>query len=180
MAVGRDLLQQLSHLLRPLRVQLHNLVARAVVQVVNDSAKLQSVQLGVLDGEDIDDGERFQQYGFTSVPMPGAEAVVVFPAGDRGHPLVVAVDDRRYRLTGLTGGEVAIYHKDGAKVLLKDGGDIEITAAPGGQVIVNDGSGGEPLITKSQFDAHVHPTGVGPSGVPNNAATSGTTVLQGK
>lgn len=179
--VGRDLLQQLSHLLRPLRVQLQNMVARAVVQVVNDSAKLQGVQLGVLDGEDIDDGERFQQYGFTSVPMPGAEAVVVFPGGDRGHPLVVAVDDRRYRLTGLTGGEVAIYHKDGAKVLLKDGGDIEITAAPGGQVLIHDGSGGtEPLITKTQFDSHFHPTGVGPSGVPNNTATSGTDIIQSK
>src|SRR5688500_9420098 len=142
MAVGRDLLQQLGHLLRPLRVQLANMVARAVVQVVDDGAAMQKVQLGVLDGEDIDDGERFQQYGFTSVPLAGAEAVVVFPGGDRGHPLVVVVDDRAYRLTGLAAGEVAVYHKDGAKVLLKEGGDIEVTAKAGGRVLINDGSGG--------------------------------------
>lgn len=179
--IGRDILQQLGHLLRPLRMQISNLVARGVVQVVGDGSKLQSVQIGVLDGEDIDDGERFQEYGFSSVPLAGAEAVVVFPSGDHGHPLVVAVDDRRYRPTGLDPGEVAIYHKDGARIHLKANGDIVVSAKPGGEVFIDDGAGGaEPMITKSQFDAHVHPTGTGPSGTPNNAATSGTTVVRGK
>lgn len=179
--INRDSLQQLQRLLGPLRNRLHNLVARAVVQVVSDGGTLQGMQIGALDGEDIDDAERFQEYGFTSVPLTGAEAVVVFPGGDRGHPLVVAVDDRRHRPTGLEAGEVAVYSETGARVLLKANGDIEIDAAPGGKVYISDGSGGtEPLITKSQFDAHVHPTGTGPSGAPTNAATSGTTVIEAK
>lgn len=167
--------------LRRLRTRIENTVARAVVQVVNDAGGLQALQLGALAGETVDDGEHVQQYGFSSVPMAGAEAVVVFPGGDRGHPLVVAVDDRRYRPTGGEPGEVRVYHKDGAVITLKENGDIVISAKPGSQVLIDDGAGGtEPLITKSQFDAHFHPTGTGPSGTPNNAATSGTTVVRGK
>jgi phage baseplate assembly protein V len=180
MAIARDALQQLDRLLRPLKQRIANTIARAVVQVINDGTKLQSVQLGAMAGETIDDGERFQEYGFTSVPLDGAEAVVVFPNGDRGHPLVIAIDDRRHRPTGLEAGEVAVYSETGAQVILKANGDIEISCAPGGKVYLNDGSGGEQLITKSQYDAHTHGTGVGPSGPPDNAATSGTTVTMGK
>lgn len=182
MRVGRDLVEQLRrHLIRPLSVRIANAIARAVVQGVNDGTKLQSVQLGVLDGETIDDGERFQQYGFTSVPIAGAEAVVLFPNGDRGHPLVVAVDDRRYRPNGWEPGEVGVYNFAGAVVKLTKDGNVIISAAPGCTVTVDDGSGlAEPLITKTQFDTHVHPTAVGPSAVPSNAAISGTTVLKAK
>ncbi|WP_431477838.1 phage baseplate assembly protein domain-containing protein [Massilia eburnea] len=56
--------------------------------------------------------------GFTSVPKPGAEGVVVFVGGNRDHGLVIAVEDRRFRLKGLASGEVAIYDDQGQKVHL--------------------------------------------------------------
>jgi phage baseplate assembly protein V len=157
------------------------MVARAVVRVVDDTPSRQRLQVRALEDEDIDDGERWQQYGFSSVPLTGADAVVLFPGGDRGHPLVIAVDDRRHRPSGGDPGDVVVYHHDGARIHLQANGDVVISAKPGAKVFIDDGSGGaEPLVTKSQFDAHVHPTGTGPSGVPNNVATSGTTVLRGK
>lgn len=180
MPLASDTLAQLRAFLQPLHTRVANMVARAVVSLVDDSAGVQSVQLGVLADENIDDAERVQEYGFSSHPIPGAEAVAVFPGGDRGHAVVIAVDDRRHRVTGLAEGEVAVYAASGAMVTLRANGDIDVAAAPGGKVYVNDGSGGEPLITKSQFDAHTHPTGTGPSGPPSNASTSGTTVLEAK
>lgn len=134
--MARSMMDQINHLLRPLRTRVANLVARATVQLVDDDKAMQSVQLGVLAGEDVDDGERFQPYGLSSVPLAGAEAVVVFPGGDRGHPLVVAVDDRRHRPTGLEAGEVAVYNNAGAQVLLTKDGDIVVTPAPGRHVLL--------------------------------------------
>lgn len=98
------------------RVQM--MVARAVVQRVDDSKGIQSHQLSALADELVEDAERMQDYGFTSVPFPGAEAVVVFPGGLRSHGLVVAVGDRRYRPTGLKPGEVAVYDDLGQAVIL--------------------------------------------------------------
>jgi phage baseplate assembly protein V len=131
MPLDRETLDQLRHLLRPLAARVANLEARGVVQLVDDSTEMQLLQLGVLDGETIDDAEHYQPYGLTSVPLPGAEAVVVFPNGDRSHPLVVTVADRRHRPTGGDPGDVTLHQHTGAKVILKASGDIEVQPAPG-------------------------------------------------
>lgn len=113
------MIDKVIKLLRPLHIRIANMVARAVVQLVNDGAQMQAIQLLVLAGETREGCERFQEYGFTSVPVAGAEAVVLFADGRRDHPLIVAVDDRRYRLKNLLSGEVAIYNNAGLSVLLK-------------------------------------------------------------
>lgn len=118
----------LDRLLEPMRRQVRNLVARAVVSLVNDGAKMQTLQLGVLKGETRETVERFQNYGLTSVPLAGAECVVLFRNGVRDHPLAIAVDDRRYRPTGLEAGEVELYHYVGDYIRLKNGRIIEVVA----------------------------------------------------
>ena len=111
----------------PLETRLANLVARAVVKLVTDSTKLQALQLAILTGEVRDGVERFQEYGLTSVPFADAEAVVLFVGGRRDHGLVLAVDDRRYRVKDLAPGEVALYDDEGQRVWLKRG-RIVVTA----------------------------------------------------
>lgn len=184
-------LRYLQSLLRPLATRVANVVARGVVQLVNDEKKLQLLQLGVLAGETIGNGEHFQPYGFTSVPLAGSEMVVLFPNGDRSHPLVVATSDRRYRPTGGTGGEVTMYHWKGATIRMLDSGDIAIAPGPGGKVLVAD-DGGTPveLALKSdvvavdaKLDAHFHqldsitlgdPTSGPVSSIPPNPAAPPT------
>lgn len=178
--MSRDLAGQLRRALRPLQVRIANSIARAVVQLVDDSTRLQLLQLGVQAGEDVDDAERVQEYGFASVPLEGAEAVVLFPNGDRAHALVVAVDDRRYRPTGGTAGDVALYTDDGILVRL--------TA---GEVRLGSGTATDPVALKSDLtalksyiDAHVHSgvtTGGGASGPPASPAPTpaGATKVRG-
>ena len=101
-------------------------VARAVLNVVDDEGNMQRVQISLLEDEVIDDVERFQDYGFTSVPEEGSEATVVFVGADRSHPIVVVADDRRVRKKGLNPGEVAVYHKNGDFIHLKNEKEIEI------------------------------------------------------
>lgn len=102
-------------------------VARAVLNVVDDEGNMQRVQISLLEDEVIDSVERFQNYGFTSVPDEGSEATVVFVGADRSHPVVVVADDRRVRKKGLKPGEVAIYHKDGDFIHLKNGNCMDIS-----------------------------------------------------
>lgn len=123
--MGAELVNRLT---APLRRAIANMVARAVVQLVADAPKLQELQVSLLTEETRERCERFQQYGLTSVPLAGAEAVVLFVGGLRDHPLVTNVDDRRYRKTGLLGGEVALYNHEGTYVLLKIGNVIEANA----------------------------------------------------
>jgi phage baseplate assembly protein V len=93
-------------------------IARAVIGLVDDGKLAQALQIDLLADETQDDVERFQNYGFTSHPHPGAEGITVCPAGLRSHAVVIAVEDRRYRLRNLQQGEVAIYDDLGNVVLL--------------------------------------------------------------
>jgi len=106
---------------------LRDLVARGVITLVDDESRMQSVQASLLEGELAGGVERFQNYGFTSVPLTGAEIAVVFVGADRSHPIVVAADDRRYRMAGLEPGEVAVYHRNGDFIHLKNDNSIAVS-----------------------------------------------------
>lgn len=114
------------------------MIARAVVNTVADDKKLQILQVDVLADETKDDVERFQNFGFTSVPKAGAEAIVVFVGGTRDHGVVLAVDDRQYRLRSLESGEVAMYDATGSKIVMKKNGDIEVIPSSGKVKLTGD------------------------------------------
>lgn len=79
-----------------------------------------------------------QQYGFASSPLPGADAVVCFQSGDRNKGVVIATNDQRSRIKTLQSGEVAIYHKSGSAVILKNDGSIEINPKDKKTIINSD------------------------------------------
>lgn len=68
-----------------------------------------------------------QPYGLASRPQSGAEAVIVQVGSNPDQAIVIAIDDRRYRIS-LAGGEVALYDDLGSKVHLKRSGVIEVEA----------------------------------------------------
>ena len=80
---------------------------------------LAQIRLG-LDGV-FDQVERFQNYGFTSSPLPGAEVVTARMGSDI---VIIVTDDRRYRPITLQPGEVAIYTDEGDHILLSRAGII--------------------------------------------------------
>jgi len=173
-------------LMAPLQRRVMLMVGRAVLRAVNDDLKLQEVQVTGLDGEVLDGVERFQGYGLTSHPHPGAEAVVVFVGGNRGHGLAIQVDDRRYRLAALQPGEVALYDDLGQQVhLTRDGvvirgagrpitvtdtpllrveADLQVT----GEVTDRcDGDGRSMAGMREVYNTHTHPAPSGGTGAPN-------------
>ena len=109
----------------PIRNSIKNLIARSIVRVVKDSTNMQLLQIEVLAGEVKSDVERVQNYGFSSVPKDGSEALVLFIGGNKDHAIVAAVDDSRVRKKNLKAGEVVMYDGNGSFILLKDDKSIE-------------------------------------------------------
>lgn len=162
----RDALKRFT---KPLHDKAAMMVGRAILRLADDSAGSQMVQVDLLADETSGDLEHLQAYGLTSVPLAGADGLFLSVAGSRSNGVVLAVGDRRYRLTGLQKGEVALYDDQGQKVHLKrDGISIETThkvtvTAPHVVVISDDvqlgAEGG--LAVARVGDAVTCPAGVG-------------------
>jgi len=102
-------MDELRRFIAPLVRRVMLTVSRGQLGTVDDAGGLQRTQVTMLAGEVRDNVERVQPFGFSSVPLPGAECLVICVGGNRDHPVVVNVDDRRYRPAGLQAGEVCIY-----------------------------------------------------------------------
>lgn len=133
-----------------------NMLARATLTRADDDHKMQENAVEILKGEKKTGLERFQNYGFSSVPLKetggtsheAAEAIVAFIGGNRSHGVIIAVDDRRHRPKGLKEGESVLYDDQGQKIYLTrdgivvDGGDKKkpVTVKVGNaKLIVKDG-----------------------------------------
>lgn len=80
--------------------RLRLMVDRAVVRIVTDSLGRQNLQVQSLADETNDDVERFQNYGVSSVPPVGSEAIVVAVGGRRSGLVAIAVEDKKSRPRG--------------------------------------------------------------------------------
>lgn len=107
-------LNDFKRLIRPLQNKIFLLLGRAVLMAVNNANLTQEVQIAALEGEVISDMERFQEYGFETYPLIGAEVLPVFFNGNRDHGIAACVHDRRYRPQDLVAGEVAVYTDEDA------------------------------------------------------------------
>lgn len=133
--IDRNILGDLERLLRPLRNRVANMINRGVVSLVSDAFKMQLIQASGLPLEIVegDKGvEHFQPYGFSSVPLTGAEVLLLFPNGDHSHPLAIAASDRRHRPTAGQAGEVCMYTDEGDVIRLGRGHVVSV--ATSGQV----------------------------------------------
>lgn len=119
------MMEDISRALAPLHRRLRMIAGRAVLSLMKDAV---SVQVKGLAGEARDGAELFQQYGFRSRPLRGAEGILLSLGGNRDHTIIVCMDDRRYQLELLDNGECAMYDHLGKYVILKKDGSILVKA----------------------------------------------------
>lgn len=181
------MIDQVKKLLEPIQRRVMLTVGRCVLNAIYDGKGVQQVQASLLGDEVRDKVDRMQEYGFSSVPLTGAQGVIVFVGGDRGHGVVVATSDSRHRPTGLQGGEVVIYTDEGDKITLKRGNNIEIETQTltvkastkvrmetpllevTGDILDNQGSNANTIQNmRTVFNGHTHPgDSGGTTGEPN-------------
>lgn len=111
-------------------------VSRGVLSLVNDTGTVQYVQARVNALETAGDIPRYAEYGFSSNPPLGSEALIVFGNGERTNGIVIATSNAAYRVTALKSGEVVVHDNAGQKVYLSQSG------------MVLDG-GGKPITLKN-------------------------------
>lgn len=98
---------------------------RGVLTRTRSTGSVQLVQGDGVAGEQLQDNELFQHYGFTSHPLPGTMAVILPVGGKTSHGIVIATEHGSYRLKALAPGEVALYTDEGARIVMKRGRLIE-------------------------------------------------------
>jgi phage baseplate assembly protein V len=114
--------------LNPLARRVKLAIRRVIVNLIDDSQQIQTVQLQGLADEVHDTVEHLHAYGFTSSPLPGAEGIGVAVGGSTSHTVLIVADDRRYRLKNLGAGQVAMYDNQGNYVWFKADGLVQINA----------------------------------------------------
>jgi len=94
------------------------LAFRGVVTLIKSTGAVQLVQVDGMSGEQLQDAELFQQFGFTSNPPAGTMAIILPIGGKTAHGMVIATEHGALRLKGLASGEMAIYNQWGDHVIL--------------------------------------------------------------
>ncbi len=98
---------------------------RILIGTTDSAVAVQRIQAQGIGNENLRGIELFQQYGFTSHPLPGTMGIVLPLGGVSSHSIVIATEHGAYRLKSLQPGEVALYTDEGAKIVLKRGKLIE-------------------------------------------------------
>jgi len=124
-------IRALNRLLDPLVRRIRSIVSRAIVTGANESTLCRELQVVAQQDEVLDGIEHVEPYGFTARPSAQAEAVLLSQGGRRANTVAIVVGDRRYRLTSLTEGQVALYDQSGASLILNNDGTITINASGG-------------------------------------------------
>lgn len=101
---------------------------RGVLRLVKAAGAVQLVQIDGLAGEQLQDAELFQHYGYTSNPPAGTMAIIVPIGGKTSHGIAVATEHGGYRKKSLATGEVALYTDEGDCVVLNRGRVIRVVA----------------------------------------------------
>jgi phage baseplate assembly protein V len=118
-----------------LKLMVRMMLSRGEVTLVDDGGGTQRLQLALLDGELKGGVEKFEPYGFTSVPLIGAEVLAAFLGGNRSHGIAVVAHSGPHRPRRGGEGDVTLYHHTDDPMALAENAKHRITLVPGRLVI---------------------------------------------
>lgn len=129
-----QVLKVVQRVVQPIASRTRGLIRRGTIGTLGNGAQGQTIQAETLADDVDDEVELIEPYGFTAVPPNGAECIVLRVGGNRAGSVAILAGDRAVRIQGLAQGEVAMYHPNGASIVIRDNGDIEVTPGDGAVV----------------------------------------------
>lgn len=121
-----------------LHARIASMIERGTIDEIDDARLMQSVGLSLKSGYRPRQVEHWHPYGMTFHPHAGAEVIALMLGGNPDHIIAIPGADRRYRMKGLAGGELAIHDDQGQFVHFKRGGLAIESSKP---VSVKSGAG---------------------------------------
>lgn len=129
--MSRDLERAVARLIAPLARRVLGFIVRATLVLAEDRQPVQGAQVNIGGGENpdiVDRVELLQQFGVSSVPLPGARCILISIAGDRAHSVVIVADDRARQPGKLLPGESMLWNAVGLFTHLRADGTYHIKA----------------------------------------------------
>jgi len=106
--------------LAPIRRRLMLLVGRAVIAAVQSSGGRVTLDLTpMLSAEEGKAVELAEPWGFTSIPLPGAEVVTLAVMGERSNMVAISLGDRRHRPKDGVAGETIVFDDQEQRIAIK-------------------------------------------------------------
>lgn len=128
-----DTFRALQRLMAPIITRIRRVCLGAIIRRVDDDGDLQRMQVESIGHSVYDNVEKFEQFGFTSNPPLGLDAIIIERCGKH---IIVAIGDRKYRIKNLESGDTAIYDVRGQTIILNKTG-ISVTDAHGNTVVTD-------------------------------------------
>ena len=128
-----DTFRALQRLISPIITRIRRVCLGAIIRRVDDDGDLQRMQVESIGHSVYDNVEKFEQFGFTSNPPLGLDAIIIERCGKH---IIVAIGDRKYRIKNLESGDTAVYDVRGQTIILNKTG-ISVTDAHGNTVITD-------------------------------------------
>lgn len=114
------------------------MVGRCVVMDTRTENGEMLADLELIAGEKRRGVEFLQQFGFSSRPMGDVSGLALFVGGNRDNGILIATNADG-KSPELKKGEVCLFSPHGQKILLKEDGSVEVSAAAGKKIkLVND------------------------------------------
>jgi phage gp45-like len=126
----REIITIIRKELEPIRRRAMNVVSRGTIRTVSDSTKTQTVQVELNGDEATFPIEHLQPFGFSSVPVTGADVLHVSVGANRANGVAIAVNDNRYRPTGNSEGTVCLHTQNAVLVRCLPNNNVEIGNTP--------------------------------------------------
>ncbi|MDX1602661.1 MAG: phage baseplate assembly protein [Salinimicrobium sediminis] len=138
------MIEELSRLLSPIKRCISIILTFGIVSKLqkNSEGELQTVQIDMGNDQIIDGVRRIQPFGLASSPVDadsngGPETVLFSVGGNRDQPIIIQIDDSRYRVI-VEKGNVTLYNAFGMCVHLK-GEEVLLAQGDGSTLVPLDG-----------------------------------------
>lgn len=105
-----------------------NMASRGTMTNLDDTKNIQQMAVQGVAGEQFNRVQRWEQFGISSLPPAGSDALIMSMNGSRDSAQILAVENQSMRPRNSPGGSTTVYDAAGTTIVLDGAGKLTINA----------------------------------------------------